>query len=145
MTRRQEVIDAIKTRIARMGPEAGNSYKPKAYEWMVGPLEYADLPAVIARDTTDDVTDNGDGSMAHRLKVEIELYTAEADAEPERLRTMAQELLDALRVEDFGDETPVGDFFSLSGVEIEIEQLDKKVAVVRIDTTVTYQTSDWRI
>ncbi|ADV47031.1 hypothetical protein [Nitratifractor salsuginis] len=143
MTRRQEVIDAIKTRISAISPEAGNSYTPKAYEWMVGPLEYADLPAVIVRDTSDDVSDNGDGSMGHSLKVEIELYVADADAE--RMRGMAQELLRALRVEDFGDPVPVGDFFQLTGVEMELEQLEKKVGVVRIDTTVKYQTLDWSL
>lgn len=143
MTRRQDVIEAIKARVSTISTDAGNTYTPKAYEWMVSPLEYADLPAVIVRDTSDSVSDNGDGSIGHALKVEIELYIADADAG--RMREMAQELLSALKVEDFDDPIPVGDYFQLDGVDMEIEQLEKKVGVVRIDTTAKYQTSDWSL
>ena len=145
MNRRQEVIEQIKKRIASISPESGYDWKPKAFEWMVSPLDYADLPAVIIRDRKDEIDhDSSAGSSRHRLHVEIELYTIDDDAEPERVRAMADDLLRAIAVAPF-DESGVGDYFELGGVEIEIEKEEKKVAMASIDTTVTYHAELWRL
>jgi len=139
---RQKVVDQLKERIKLLNEENGYSYKPKAYEWLVTPLEKRDLPAIVIRDTEAFLEEYGDGAKRHTLSVEIELYTASDDAEPQRLREMSSELLRVLNVHNSDEPKPIGDYFSIGKIEMEIAQEDFKIGLVKIEAAVIYHTEE---
>ncbi|WP_456390609.1 hypothetical protein [Hydrogenimonas sp.] len=141
--KRQAIIDNLKARLKTITVANGYTWEPNLFEWLVTPLGKHDLPALILKDTDDDIThDYPSGSSDHSLKIEIEIYAADERMTAESLRS---KVLDVLRVIGAPEEEGeyLGDYRSVTGTEMQIEQNESIVGAARIDLSVKYYTEAW--
>jgi len=85
----------------------------RADEWLVTPLSKSDLPAIIVKDTDDDIThDDPSGSSDHSLKIEIEIYAADDRMTAESLRSKVLDVLLVIGAPE-GEGEYLGDYRSV--------------------------------
>jgi hypothetical protein len=142
---RQAIIDTLKARLKRITRAAGYDWEPNAFEWLVTPLAEHDLPAIVVKDTEDDIAhDRVGGSSEHTLKIEVEIYASDEHSTAESLR---KKVSDVLRVvgAPAGDGEYLGEYQSVEGVEMWIEQNESVVGAARIVLSVKYYTRNWEM
>ncbi len=143
--RRQTIIDNLKNRLKTITTANGYSWEPKVFEWLVTPLGNGDFPAIIIKDTEDNVdSEKTSDASEHNLKVEILLFVKEGNLTPAALRVKMQNILAVIGKEpEVGED--LGDYISFDGSELLIEQQHEVEGGVKIDITITYYTEKWSI
>jgi len=137
--RRQIIIDNLKNRLKTI------EWKPNLFEWLVSPLSPSDLPAIILKDTDDQVdSEQASGSSSHSLKIEILLFVSDEALTPKSLR---EKILDVLVVigKESAEGEDLGDYISFDSVEIDFEHQDQMVGMAQIEVTIKYYTEKWSI
>ncbi len=143
--RRQTIIDNLKTRLKTITLANGYTWEPNLFEWLVTPLSKGDLPAIIVKDTDDDIThDDPSGSSDHSLKIEIEIYAADERMTAESLRSKVLDVLLVIGAPE-GEGEYLGDYRSVTGTQMQIEQNESVIGAARIDLLVKYYTQAWEM
>lgn len=143
--RRQTIIDNLKTRLKTITVANGYTWEPNLFEWLVTPLSKGDLPAIIVKDTDDDIThDDPSGSSDHSLKIEIEIYAADERMTAESLRSKVLDVLLVIGAPE-GEGEYLGDYRSVTGTQMQIEQNESVIGAARIDLLVKYYTQAWEM
>lgn len=142
MSRRQEIVDIIKTRL--QGISIANSYMNdivKVDEWAMSKLQDKDMPALIFRDTGSSVDNSVSGSSTHRLQIEIDVLVSDKDTTMEKLRSVMSDVLRAVGYES-------DDFYeyrTYDGDEVLVEHQDRLYGGTRMKFTVVYDAPEWEI
>ncbi len=143
--KRQVIIDNLKTRLKTITVANGYTWEPNLFEWLVTPLSKGDLPAIIVKDTDDDIThDDPSGSSDHSLKIEIEIYAADERMTAESLRSKVLDVLLVIGAPE-GEGEYLGDYRSVTGTQMQIEQNESVIGAARIDLLVKYYTQAWEM
>jgi len=142
VSRRQEIVDIIKTRL--QGISIANSYMNdivKVDEWAMSKLQDKDMPALIFRDTGSSVDNSVSGSSTHRLQIEIDVLVSDKDTTMEKLRSVMSDVLRAVGYES-------DDFYeyrTYDGDEVLVEHQDRLYGGTRMKFTVVYDAPEWEI
>lgn len=142
MSRRQEIIDILKTRLQNIS--IANGYANdivKVDEWAMSKLQDKDMPALILRDTGSSVDNSVSSSSANRLQIEIDVLVSDKETTMATLRTVMSDVLKAVGVES-------ADFYehrTFDGDEVLVEHQDKLYAGTRMKFTVVYNSVSWEI
>lgn len=142
MSRRQEIIDILKTRLQNIS--IANGYANdivKVDEWAMSKLQDKDMPALILRDTGSSVDNSVSSSSANRLQIEIDVLVSDKETTMATLRTVMSDVLKAVGVES-------ADFYehrTFDGDEVLVEHQDKLYAGTRMKFTVVYNAVSWEI
>ncbi|NPA64051.1 MAG: hypothetical protein GXO16_03655 [Epsilonproteobacteria bacterium] len=143
--RRQAIVDSIKNRLKTITKENGYDWEPKVFEWLVTPLGPNDLPAIVVKDTEDEIDSKRDGFFSvHRLSVEILIFAKGGDDLAQRMRKMAQDVLGVIGANPVEGED-VGDFLEFVSNDLVIEQQHDREGGMRIEIAVLYNTEKWSL
>jgi len=107
------------------------------FEWRDSPLEPSELPAVIVRDTRNEVSP--EDAQEHVLAMEIVL-AATGDSSPADLRSWKQEVITAFKGIE-AEEYVSGAAFRYS--ETSVEKLQKLFASALLAFEVYYYADEW--
>ena len=142
MSRRQEIVDIIKTRL--QGISIANGYGNdivKVDEWAMSKLQDKDMPALVVRDTGSSADNGVSGSCTYRLSIEIDVLVSDKDTTMRMLRSVMSDVLHAIGFES-------DDFYesrTFDGDEVLVEHQDKLYGGTRMKFTVVYDTPQWEI
>lgn len=142
MSRRQEIIDILKTRLQNIS--IANGYANdivKVDEWAMSKLQDKDMPALILRDIGSSVDNSVSSSSANRLQIEIDVLVSDKETTMATLRTVMSDVLKAVGAES-------ADFYehrTFDGDEVLVEHQDKLYAGTRMKFTVVYNSVSWEI
>ena len=143
--RRQAIVDSIKNRLKTITKENGYDWAPKVFEWLVTPLGPNDLPAIVVKDTEDEIDSKRDGFFsAHHLSVEILIFAKGGDDLAQRMRKMAQDVLGVIGANPVEGED-MGDFLEFVSNDLVIEQQHDREGGMRIEIAVLYNTEKWSL
>lgn len=140
---RQSIVDALDARLKTITTANGYSANLSVFEWLVTPLEEADLPAVIFRDLEDDIdTDEIGTRRDHVLNFELDV-SASATASATTVRELMRDILTAIGTDkEFGglayDTEP-------TGAGLEVSEADQRVSGGQITLEIKYKTTLWSI
>ena len=142
MSRRQDIVDIIKTRLQNIS--IANGYANdivKVDEWAMSKLQDKDMPALILRDSGSSVDHSASGSSAHTLQIEIDVLVSDKETTMSTLRTVMSDVLKAIgyESEDFYE------YRTFDGDEVLVEHQDKLYAGTRMKFSVTYTTLEWEL
>ncbi len=140
---RQSIVDALDTRLQTITTTNGYSANLGVHEWLVTPLEESDLPAVIIRDTSDDIdTDEIGTRRDHVLTIELDV-AASATASTDSVRELCRDILTAIGT----DKTFGGLVYNTepTSVEMEVSEEDQRLSGGQIVIEVKYKTTLWTI
>ncbi len=140
---RQQIVDALDTRLQTITTGNGYSANLGVYEWLVTPLEESDLPAVIFRDTVDDIDDEREFSrLDHTLTVDLDVAvssTTSADA----VRELIRDILTAIGTDkEFGGLAYNTDVVTAS---LDVSEADQRLSGGQIIIEIKYKTALWTI
>lgn len=140
---RQQIVDALDTRLQTITTGNGYSANLGVYEWLVTPLEESDLPAVIFRDTIDDIDDEKEFSrLDHPLTIELDV-AASSSASPASVRELIRDILTAIGTDKyFGGLAYNTDVLSAS---LEVSEADQRLSGGQIIIEIKYKTALWTI
>ncbi len=142
MSRRQEIVDIIKTRLQSIS--IANGYGNdivKVDEWAMSKLQDKDMPALVVRDTGSSADNGVSGSCTYRLQIEIDVLVSDKDTTMQMLRSVMSDVLHAI-----GSESD--DFYeyrTFNGDEVLVEHQDKLYGGTRMKFTVVYDAPEWEI
>ena len=142
MSRRQEIVDIIKTRLQSIS--IANGYGNdivKVDEWAMSKLQDKDMPALVVRDTGSSADNGVSGSCAYRLQIEIDVLVSDKDTTMKMLRSVMSDVLHAIGYES-------DDFYeyrTFNGDEVLVEHQDKLYGGTRMKFTVVYDAPKWEI
>jgi hypothetical protein len=140
---RQQIVDALDTRLQTITTLNGYSANLGVYEWLVTPLEEADLPAVVFRDTVDDIDDEKEFSrLDHTLTVELDV-AASSTASADSVRELIKDILTAIGTDkEFGGLAYNTDVLTAS---LEVSEADQRLTGGQIIIEIKYRTALWEI
>ncbi len=143
--RRETIVNNLLARLSSINHVNGYEWEPKVFEWLASPLGQEELPAIIVKDTEDNIdSQKVSWSSEHHLKVEILLFVKEGEQTPKALRKKMQDILQVLgKVPEDG--VDLGDYISFDGNEMLIEQQHEIEGGAKIEITITYNTEKWSI
>lgn len=142
MSRRQEIVDIIKSRLQNIS--LANGYQNDIVtvdEWTMSRIEDRDMPALIVRDTSSSTDNSVSGACGYRLSIEIDVLVSDKTTTMQRLRTIMEDVLRAV-----GEESD--DFYeyrAFDGDEVIVEHHDKLYGGTRMKFTVEYTTQQWEM
>ena len=142
MSRRQEIVDIIKTRLQSIS--IANGYGNdivKVDEWAMSKLQDKDMPALVVRDTGSSADNGVSGSCTYRLQIEIDVLVSDKDTTMQMLRSVMSDVLHAIGYES-------DDFYeyrTFDGDEVLVEHQDKLYGGTRMKFTVVYDAPEWEI
>jgi len=143
--KRQAIIDNLKARLKTITVASGYTWEPNLFEWLVTPLGKQDLPALTLKDTDDDIVhDDASGSSDHSLKIEIEIYVSDENLTAQSLRSKVLDVLQIIGAPEEDGEY-LGDYRSVTGMQMQIEQNESIVGAARIELSVKYYTQIWEM
>jgi hypothetical protein len=139
---RQSIVDALDTRLQTITTANGYSQNLGVHEWLVTPLEESDLPAVIFRDTTDDIDTDEMLRRDHTLTVEMDV-AASATASPDTVRELMRDILTAIGT----DKTLGGVCYDIEPqtASLEVSEADQRLAGGNVVIEIRYRTTNWII
>ena len=146
MSIRQDIVDAIKTRLADISIANGDSFDMTAArvtEWRDTPIqEDVDTHGIDIRDFQASRTSQDDDEQQWQLILELEFFEI-GDASPALVRQRVQDItttLSTLDEEDFVQGAYLED------VEIDVARLKKRrISAVLITLIVHYYADEWEI
>ena len=142
MSRRQEIVDIIKSRLQNISVTNGYANDiAKVDEWAMYRLEDKDLPALIVRDTRSSANNIVSGSTTYTLTIEIDLLVSDKETTMERLRTLMGDVLHAIG----HDSDDFYEYRVFNGDEIMVEHSGNLYGGVRMNFSVEYATPDWEM
>lgn len=135
---RQTIIDAVKTRLAAI------SGIQTVAIWRASDLAPSELPALIIRDTVDQMPSDGIGSgrRDHDLTVEI-LALFAGNTAAASARDMVADIVAAIGT----DPTWSGSAYDsiLESAELDLDDAAQLIASAQISLTIRYRTAMWSI
>ena len=142
MSRRQEIVDILKTRLQNISIANGFANDiVKVDEWAMSKLQDKDMPALVLRDTGSSVNNSASASCSNRLQIEIDVLVSDKETTMQTLRTVMSDVLKAI-----GEESD--DFYehrTFDGDEVLVEHQDRLYAGTRMKFTVVYDSVSWEI
>jgi len=108
------------------------------YEWLLKPLEPKQLPALVLRDTEDNVTSEGLRSN-HALKIEIEIIVKSLEGSQIELRDISSNVLRVFK--DIEDE--LNTKIDYLGNQFVFDYKEYVYGGARLDFIVNYCTPKW--
>lgn len=146
MSIRQQIVDAIKTRLGDISIANGYSFDmttAKVTEWRDTPIqEDVDTHGVDIRDIQASRTSQDDDEQQWQLVTELEFFEI-GDASPSLVRQRVQDITTALSTLD--EEDFVQGAY-LEDVEIDVARLKKRrISAVLITLIVHYYADEWEI
>ena len=142
MSRRQEIVDIIKTRLQSIS--IANGYGNdivKVDEWAMSKLQDKDMPALVVRDTGSSADNGVSGSCTYRLQIEIDVLVSDKDTTMQMLRSVMSDVLHAIGSES----DDVYEYRTFNGDEVLVEHQDKLYGGTRMKFTVVYDAPEWEI
>ena len=143
-TIRQQIVDALDARLQTITIANGYSADLGVYEWLVTPLEEEDLPAVIFRDTVDDIdTDEIGQRRKHDLAVTLDI-AASSTASADAVRELMRDVLTAIGT----DKTFGGLAYNTEplSASLEVSEADQRLSGGQIELEIKYYTATlWTI
>lgn len=143
-SKRQQIIDAIKTRFQGITVAAGYNFNlgSNVYEWRTSALPAANMPALLIADISSTRNDSGViGKFRYTLNIEADIVAQDT---PANTRKMIADVLKAIGVgETWGGlaqttEQPESD-------EMQFEQNEKTIAGARIKFSIIYDALQWQM
>ena len=142
MSRRQKIVDILKTRLQNISIANGFANDiVKVDEWAMSKLQDKDMPALVLRDTGSSVNNSVSASCSNRLQIEIDVLVSDKETTMQTLRTVMSDVLKAI-----GEESD--DFYehrTFDGDEVLVEHQDRLYAGTRMKFTVVYDSVSWEI
>jgi hypothetical protein len=141
---RQQIIDAIEERMLTI-TEANNystTFKTVSV-WRVREFEAHELPAMIIRDTSDDmpIESVGAGRRDHSLNVFLGIEFLGKTAEEQARETLA-DILAAIGVDEtFGIENVA--YCHVTGTTLIPDEASQRVAFGQVVLTIIYRSGEW--
>lgn len=149
---RQQIIDAIQTRMKQIAPgfvftlpsaayTCGSTIKD-VYQWRKVPFSLAQVPAIEFRDTDDKVHPGPSTQHEHRLHIGLDVYFT-GSAAVAAGRAAMQDIIAAI-----GSDPRWGGLARWTDIDdsnLDMEQSGDIIAGVQVNFTVTYRTPLWRI
>ncbi|MFA4871378.1 MAG: hypothetical protein WC623_24480 [Pedobacter sp.] len=139
-TLRQQILDKVKARLQTILVANGYSSNlgSSVFEWRVEPFATSELPALVYRDPSDDIS-QAEGHRNH-LTLEIEIVTAS-----ETISAVRKKIADVILA--IGTDTQ-WDGLAIDTIpgndEIIIDQKDKTISGVSMRFTVFFRTKEWK-
>jgi hypothetical protein len=113
--------------------EAGKN----VYEWLDKPLDKDEYPAIIIRDISD--TTNDTQVLEHTLKIEVDIAVSNGKSTSWKMREVSSDVIKAFaQVEE-----TLSYQCKYLGSDFLVEHKDSVYGGVRLEFTVSYQTSRW--
>lgn len=142
MSRRQEIVDILMSRLNNISIENGFTNDiAKVEEWAVAKLSDKEMPAIVLRDTGSSADSGISGSTAYSLKIEIDVLVSDKETTIAKLRTIMSDILKAIGAES--DDLP--EYRTYDGDEILAEHQDKYYGGTRMKFTVVYHAIEWEL
>jgi hypothetical protein len=140
--RRQDIVDAVKTRMELIqGSPYHTTIGTNVYVWHPTPVHGNRLPCIIIRDLSDtllaqNIYDNWD----HRLTVAISVM-AKGTTSDETVREMIADVLTAIGTDHtWGSKAVLTDFV---GDEMLVDQEEDRISGATITIEIQYRTGIW--
>lgn len=140
-SKRQSVVDAIETRLQTIAITAGyeTDLGRHIFVWRPLPIEEADLPAAIVRDT-DSPTQVSFGLHEHAMTVEVELFAAGNQAAKD-IRTLVADVTKAISTDrTFGG---LAEETTVTSEDFIVEQASRRIASALLRYQVVFTTALW--
>ena len=142
MSRRQKIVDIIKTRLQDIS--IANGYMNdivKVDEWAQSRLQDKDMPALVVRDTGSSVDNSTSASSSYRLQIEVDVLVSDSETTMATLRIVMSDVLKAIGYES-------DDFYeyrTFDGDEVLVEHQDRIYGGTRMKFTVVYDAAKWEL
>lgn len=142
-SKRQQIVGALITRLKLISVPNGydTALGNRVYEWRLDPLGGDEFPAIIVKDTGEEIDDTANmGKHAHALTVELHCLCLGSTA-PAAMRKFVGDVYKSIGTDiTFGGLAvlthPVTD-------KTEMEQGDKLFSATVITVTILYRTAAW--
>lgn len=126
MSRRQQILDSINTRLSTIAPSAG---------WGATPLKLSSLPAIAWRDTVEKADDNTFGlPQRYRLRVAIAGYV---NGSAGSARTILEQILEAIGLDT--KHNRLAERTTLLSIQLKVSQAADVVAAGLITLDIFYR------
>lgn len=145
MSKRQQIVDAIKTRL--QGILTVNGYNSNlgsnVFEWRTQTISASSLPALAFRDISANRVEDGPiGIFRWSLNMELEIVAESGSSTPAEIRKM---IADAYKV--IGVDPKWGDLAQFTAQpesdEMQFEQSEKIIGGASIKFSIVYDTPKW--
>ncbi len=144
-SKRQKIINAVDARLKTILVTGGfeTDLGKNVFAWRSEPLQASELPGLIYRDVSQEVSDDeaAIGQHEYELTVEVEIIAQSGATTGSQLRKMIADVIKAIGVDiTWGAlaqrSNPVSD-------SINFEQAEKVIAGALVTFTIIYRTNQW--
>jgi len=143
VSRRQEIVDIIKTRLQSISIANGYGHDiVKVDEWAMSKLQDKDMPALIVRDIGSSVDNSMMGSCcSYALQIEIDVLVSDKETTMKTLRTVMSDVLKAVGTQN----SNFSEYVTFNGDEVLVEHQEKLYGGTRMKFTVIYDSPEWEM
>lgn len=137
---RQKIIDSIVNNLKTISSDNGfySEAGKSVFEWLEKPLEKHELPAIVVRDVSDDVSSNGSIDN-HSLKIEIDILSSSGKHTVWNLREVTSDVIKAFNLV----EKDLNFKCEYKGSDFLLEQKETSYAGGRLEFYIFYQSKKW--
>lgn len=142
MSRRQEIVEILKTRLQNISVSNGYANDiVRVDEWIVAKMHESDMPALVLRDVSSSADNGVSGSTGYRLSVEIDILVSDKATTMQKLRSIMSDVLRAIG--ESGDDFV--EYRTFDGDEILVEHQERLYGGCRMRFTIFYDAVVWEM
>lgn len=142
MSRRQEIVDILKTRLQNISVANGFANDVvKVDEWGQSKILEKDMPMLVLRDTGSSVSQSASVTSHNQLQIEVDVLVSDKEKTMQTLRSVMSDVLKAVGAES-------DDFYeyrTFDGDEVLVEHQERIYGGTRMKFSVVYDSASWEI